>query len=161
MRYTGIQIIKKKGGMEQVNRTWEKVLGVIGVCLDGLAIVGCLSLWAITFLVGASTDSSSIRLINFFGEIVSLLSSIILLFVAIFLICFILALVALIQLKNSPKLSGCLFLVAAGISGFVYIFFMVNVSLFLPIQSIVYLIAGILCLRDNPGVESGVKEEEI
>ncbi len=136
-----------------MKRTWEKILGIIGVCLDGLAIVGCLFLWTIAYLVGFSTDSYSIPLLDFFGELVFLLSFIILFFVAISLICFILALVALIKLKNNPKLSGYLFLIAAGISGFVNIFLMVNFPLFLPIQSIVYLIAGILCLRDKSKVE--------
>lgn len=144
-----------------MKRTWERVLGIIGVCLDGLAVIGGLLLWVLAYVIRFSTESYSIPTLDFFAELIFLLSFIVLFFVVISLICFILGLIGVIKLKNNPRLSGYLFLIAAGISGFINIYLIISSSLFFPIQTVVYLIAGILCLRDKPQLESGIKEEEI
>ena len=144
-----------------MKRTGEKILGIIGVCLDGLAIVGGLLIWVLAYMIRFSTASDSIPILDFFAELIFLLSFIVLFFVIVSLICFILGLIAVLKLKNNPRLSGYLFLIAAGISGFINIYLIISSSLFFPIQTAVYLIAGILCLRDKMQLESGIKEEEL
>lgn len=137
-----------------MKRTGERILGIVGLCIDGLSIVGGLLLWVLVFLIRFSTESYSIPALDFLGELMFLISFVFLFFIAVFLVCFILALVALIKLKKNPRLSGYLFLIAAGINGFINLYLMISSSLFFPFQAIVYLIAGILCLRDKPEVES-------
>lgn len=127
----------------------ERVIGIIGVCMDGLVITGGLLIWTFIYLIRSTTESSSLPFLPFFGELIFLVSYIFLLFVAISIVSLVLASVALIKLKSNPKLSGYLFLIAAGMSGCVYIYLMIDTSIFLPIQAVAYLIAGILCLQKN------------
>lgn len=132
-----------------MRNTRERIIGIIGVCIDGLVIAGGLLIWTFIYLIRSSTGSSSLPIISFFGELVFFIAYILLLLVGISLVSIVLASVALIKLKNNPKLSGYLFLIAAGISGCVYIYLMIGTSMFLPIQAVAYLIAGILCLQKS------------
>jgi hypothetical protein len=125
-----------------------KVFGIIGVCLDGLVVVGGLYIWGVVSLINNVTGSNSFFLFDLLESAMILISYIVLLFAAISLVCLILASFALKKVQSNPKLSGYLFLIAAGISGLVSIYLMIH-SIFLCIQSIAYLIAGILCLRDK------------
>lgn len=144
-----------------MKRTTEKVLGIIGIILDGFIVIGGFLLWSFVYFSDISIEPSSFPLTNFIAGVIYFLSYIVLFFAVISLICLILALFGLKKLKSNPKLSGYLFLIAAGISGLINIYIMVNISVFIPVQSIIYLIAGMLCLRDKPRLESGIKEEEI
>lgn len=137
------------------------MLGIVGISLDGLTVIGGLLIWGIIYVNHHPKESFLFPLLDFLAELVLLLSYIILFFVAISLTCLILALFALKKLKSNPKLSGYLFLVAAGISGVVNVYLMIKISLFLPIQSIIYLIAGILCMRGIPTILSEMNDEDI
>lgn len=138
--------------------TWEKVFGVIGVCADGVTVLGGLFIWTITYLIGS--DFILFFDLAFLDHVFYIILYVILFFVAISLICLILGLVGLKKLKKKPRLSGYLFLIAAVISGLISIFLLLNTTFILP-QSIAYLIAGILCLRNKPEIEFEIKDEEI
>lgn len=130
-----------------MRNTRERIIGIIGVCIDGLVIAGGLLIWTFIYLIRSSTGSSSLPVLPFFGELIFYVSYIFLILVVISIVCLVFALVALIKLKNNPKLSGYFFLIAAGMSGCLYIYLLIDISIFFPIQAVAYLIAGILCLQ--------------
>lgn len=142
-----------------MERTGEKVLGIIGICLDGMIVISGLLLWGFVYFSDRLKGPFSFPLLEFLAELILWLSYIALFYAAISLVCLILALFAIKKLKNNPRLSGYLFLIATVVSGSVHIYLIINLYVFFPIQSFVYLIAGILCLLGRSKTESVINDE--
>ncbi|MBB6448367.1 hypothetical protein HNR44_000316 [Geomicrobium halophilum] len=146
-----------------MKRTGELVLGIIGVVINSIAaIIG--TFMTISLQVGFDQESDLIEneLMNdpnIQAEEAEAVMGMMGMFapmgwwiVAIHVIGLILGIIALVKLKNNGKAAGILFLVAGG--------GMLILTLgFTLIQSILFIIAGIMCLVRKPPVSSEPPEE--
>lgn len=120
-----------------MQRTVELVLGIIGTAIDFIFFIG-LGILLVLINIGVGISGMEVYLDDFLSSFLLILLGALWIPVVSSFISFLLGLIAVIKLKNSPRLSGGLFIAAAVISSWL----MFSGILF---QSLFYLAAGVLC----------------
>ncbi|MEF2292164.1 MULTISPECIES: DUF4064 domain-containing protein [Virgibacillus] len=127
-----------------MNRTVEKILGIVGFLMDGalaiFGIVGILLLNSGIDLLEGSIDPADFGMLSDLGSFLSIF-----IWIPIIgaLISFTLGLIGVLQLKRNPKTAGGFFIAAAVLSGWL----LLSGILF---QSLLYLAAAIMCFVRKP-----------
>ncbi|MFD2629946.1 DUF4064 domain-containing protein [Oceanobacillus kapialis] len=123
-----------------MNRTIERVLGVVAVIMDFLvAILGTGIILLVNSGIGWFGESIDSVEWDIVSNILYIANNLLWLLVLSFVISFILGIIAIIKVKSNAKLAGGLFIASAVISSWL---------LFTGVafQCILYLIAGLMCL---------------
>lgn len=127
-----------------MNRTVEKILGIVGFLMDGalaiFGIVGILLLNSGIDLLEGSIDPADFGMLSNLGSFLSIF-----IWIPIIgaVISFTLGLIGVLQLKRNPKTAGGFFIAAAVLSGWL----LLSGVLF---QSLLYLAAAIMCFVRKP-----------
>ncbi|AUJ25511.1 DUF4064 domain-containing protein [Virgibacillus dokdonensis] len=127
-----------------MNRTVEKILGIVGFLMDGalaiFGIVGILLLNSGIDLLEGSIDPADFGMLSDLGSFLSIF-----IWIPIIgaLISFTLGLIGVLQLKRNPKTAGGFFIAAAVLSSWL----LLSGILF---QSLLYLAAAIMCFVRKP-----------
>ncbi|RFA34923.1 hypothetical protein CAI16_09970 [Virgibacillus dokdonensis] len=127
-----------------MNRTVEKILGIVGFLMDGalaiFGIVGILLLNSGIDLLEGSIDPADFGVLSNVGSFLSIF-----IWIPIIgaVISFTLGLIGVLQLKRNPKTAGGFFIAAAVLSGWL----LLSGILF---QSLLYLAAAIMCFVRKP-----------
>lgn len=133
------------------NRMIERILGSVGIIMDLLfAILGAILIVVVNLGIGWFGDSINSVEWGFVSNILYIVNNLFWLPVLSCVVSFILGLIAVMKVKRNAKLAGGLFIASAAISSWL---------LFTGVafQSILYLIAGIMCFIRKNEDEAGVR----
>ncbi|WP_170875309.1 DUF4064 domain-containing protein [Virgibacillus pantothenticus] len=131
-----------------MDRTIEKILGIIGFIMDGaLAILGIVVILILNSSVGLFEGTIDPAEFGFFDDFVSIFSVFIWIPIIGCIISFTLGLIGVLNIKRNPKTAGGFFIAAAVLSGWL----LLSGILF---QSLLYLAAAIMCFVRKPEEKS-------
>ncbi len=140
-----------EGEEEMSNRTIERILGSVGIAMDFLfAILGAIIILIVNSGIGWFGNSINTVEWDFISNVLYIINNLLWLPVLSCVVSFILGLIAVIKVKQNAKLAGGLFIASAAISSWL---------LFTGVafQSILYLIAGLMCFIRKNEDEAGVR----
>ncbi|WP_099156667.1 DUF4064 domain-containing protein [Virgibacillus ndiopensis] len=121
-----------------MNRTVERVLGIIGIAMDALiAIFALVLLVIVTSSIDWIIDPISTQF-EFINNFLFVFAQLLWIPIISSLVTFIFGLIAVVKVKKNAKLAGFLFIAAGVISSW----FLFTIGAF---QSLLYLVAGIMC----------------
>ncbi|CDQ38671.1 MULTISPECIES: DUF4064 domain-containing protein [Virgibacillus] len=127
-----------------MNRTIEKILGIIGFVMDAFfAAVGVLLLIIVNTGIGWLEGSINPVEFGAFAELITIFINLLWIPIISCVISFILGLVGVLNLKRNPRVAGGFFIAATVISSWL---------LFTGIafQSVLYAVAAIMCFVRKP-----------